>query len=50
MSPILMAVNISPIQFTNDSFIDDLKLIIAETGIDPNYLELEITESSNPKF
>ncbi|WP_053070370.1 putative bifunctional diguanylate cyclase/phosphodiesterase [Alkalihalobacillus pseudalcaliphilus] len=46
MSPILMAVNISPIQFTNDSFIDDLKLIIAETGIDPNYLELEITESS----
>ncbi|MED1561295.1 histidine kinase [Alkalihalobacillus alcalophilus ATCC 27647 = CGMCC 1.3604] len=45
--PVLMAVNISPIQFTQESFVSEVERIINETGIDPNYLELEITESSS---
>ncbi|WP_413374843.1 EAL domain-containing protein [Alkalihalobacillus sp. 1P02AB] len=44
--PVLMAVNISPLQFTQETFISDVEQIIKETGIDPNFLELEITESS----
>ncbi|WP_061949758.1 bifunctional diguanylate cyclase/phosphodiesterase [Alkalihalobacillus trypoxylicola] len=44
--PILMAVNISPLQFAQETFIDQVQNIIEETGMDPEFLELEITESS----
>lgn len=41
-----VAVNISPIHISEDSFIPRLKDIIAETAIQPQYLEIEITEMS----
>lgn len=40
-----IAVNVSPIQFKNPNFIIHLKRILEETGLPPQNLELEITES-----
>jgi diguanylate cyclase (GGDEF)-like protein/PAS domain S-box-containing protein len=40
-----MAVNISAIQFRNESFLEDVFAILKDTGLDPRFLELELTES-----
>jgi diguanylate cyclase (GGDEF)-like protein len=42
---IRMAVNVSGRQFMLKDFRETVAKILAETGMDPNYLELEITES-----
>ncbi len=42
---ITMAVNLSTRQFKDEDFVKTIIEIIEETGIDPNRLELEITES-----
>jgi EAL domain-containing protein (putative c-di-GMP-specific phosphodiesterase class I) len=39
-----MSVNISPLQFAQDNFLDILKRTIIETNINPKNLMLEITE------
>lgn len=46
---IRMAVNVSVIQYNNPKFIEIVKKVIKETGIKPEYLELEITESTAVK-
>lgn len=43
--PIPVAVNISSLQFNRDGFLDDVQQILAETGMSPELLELEVTES-----
>jgi diguanylate cyclase (GGDEF)-like protein/PAS domain S-box-containing protein len=40
-----MAVNVSAVEFRDDNFLDSLFEILRETGLDPKYLELELTES-----
>ncbi len=40
-----MAVNVSAIQFRHHDFLNMLDGILEETGLDPRFLELEITES-----
>jgi EAL domain-containing protein (putative c-di-GMP-specific phosphodiesterase class I) len=40
-----MAVNVSSVQFRNENFLEDLFAILSKTGMDPKYLELEVTES-----
>lgn len=40
-----MAVNISVCQFKQSNFIERLDHILQETGLDPEYLEVELTES-----
>jgi diguanylate cyclase (GGDEF)-like protein/PAS domain S-box-containing protein len=40
-----MAVNVSAMEFRDDNFLDNLFGILAETGLDPKNLELELTES-----
>ncbi len=40
-----VSVNISIRQFQQDDFIDMLERVLKETGIEPKYLELELTES-----
>ena len=42
---ITMAVNLSPVQFKTKKLVDSVKAILAETGINPQLLELEVTES-----
>ena len=39
-----VAVNVSPVQFRNDGFLDSVRLALAQSGLDPQRLELEITE------
>ena len=40
-----MAVNLSPRQFIDEGLLSDLGTLLQETGINPELLELEITES-----
>ena len=40
-----MSVNISPMQFDQSRFKEEIESVIRETGIRPEYLELEVTES-----
>jgi diguanylate cyclase (GGDEF)-like protein len=40
-----MTVNVSPRQVAEPTFIDELRVVLAETGVDPTALCLEITES-----
>ncbi|MFC7063813.1 putative bifunctional diguanylate cyclase/phosphodiesterase [Halobacillus seohaensis] len=41
-----VSVNVSPIQFRNEHFVTDLKQVLEETQLDPQFLELEITEGT----
>ena len=43
---IMVAVNVSPLQFRRADFVDVVERILAETGFDPQRLELELTEST----
>jgi len=40
-----MGVNISAIEFRNENFLEGVFAILKDTGLDPTYLELELTES-----
>ncbi len=44
--PLFMSVNISSKQFLRPSLIDDIKKILDETGLPPDQLKLEITETA----
>ena len=43
---IRISVNVSPVQFRSKSFQTDVALALADTGIDPACVELEVTEST----
>ena len=43
--PLTIAVNLSPRQFAEPDLVDQIRKVIAETGIQPEQLRLEITES-----
>ena len=45
LADVSMAVNLSTRQFSDADLLPDISRIITETGIDPQQLELEITES-----
>ena len=44
--PLNLSINVSVIQLENMNFIEKLKSILNDTGVDPKRLELEITESA----
>ena len=45
LPPIPVAVNISALEFRSVGFLAQLGAILAKTGLEPRYLELELTES-----
>jgi diguanylate cyclase (GGDEF)-like protein/PAS domain S-box-containing protein len=45
-----IAVNVSAVEFREDSFLDGVFRVLAETGLDPRALELELTESVLMKY
>ena len=45
LPPFRMAVNISGVQFHRGDIVTQVATILKETGLDPKYLELEVTES-----
>ncbi|WP_432403066.1 sensor domain-containing protein [Wukongibacter sp. M2B1] len=47
--PIIMAVNVSVRQLEQKSFAEDILNTLDTTGLNPSFLELEITESLNMK-
>ncbi|OJA03973.1 EAL domain-containing protein [Halomonas sp. QHL1] len=40
-----VAVNISSLQFRREGFLEEVQRVLAETGLPPEFLELEVTES-----
>jgi len=40
-----VAVNISSLEFQNEQFLEGVQAALKDTGLDPKYLELEITET-----
>ena len=40
-----ISINVSTIQLKNDNFINTVRNVLEETGLKPEYLEIEITES-----
>jgi diguanylate cyclase (GGDEF)-like protein len=46
LNPPPVAINLSPRQFSDARLIDDVDLILQETGMDAAYLQLEVTESA----
>ncbi len=42
---IRVAVNLSPVQFRNRELVETVRQVLARTGLEPERLELEITES-----
>jgi len=45
LPPTTMAVNVSAMEFRNENFSSGLLAVLRETGLDPKYLELELTET-----
>ena len=43
--PIVVSVNICAIEFRSDSFLANLVAVLSDTGLEPRYLQLELTES-----
>lgn len=43
--PVMVAVNLSAVQFRNPDLVEEVSSALAETRLDPRRLELEITES-----
>ncbi|MGO7427408.1 EAL domain-containing protein, partial [Rhizobium ruizarguesonis] len=44
--PLMIAVNLSPVQFMLPNLCERIEAILAETGLAPGRLELEITEAA----
>jgi len=45
LPPLRMAINISAAQLRHDDLADSVALTLRDTGLDPKFLEIEITES-----
>ena len=43
--PIVVSVNVSPRQFRHESLVQTVAEVLRSTGLEPRYLELELTES-----
>jgi diguanylate cyclase (GGDEF)-like protein/PAS domain S-box-containing protein len=44
--PMAVAVNISPLEFRDPHFLEHVKAVLIDHGLDARYLEIELTESS----
>jgi diguanylate cyclase (GGDEF)-like protein/PAS domain S-box-containing protein len=43
--PLSVAVNLSGLQFKQSNLVEQVRAVLAESGLEPEYLELELTES-----
>lgn len=46
LTPIIVSVNFSAIQFLHSEMIQEVARVLEETGLEPQYLEIEITETA----
>ena len=45
LPPITIAVNTSALEFRANDFLENIRTTLTDTGVEPSYLELELTES-----
>ena len=45
LGPVPVAVNISTVEFRSKHFFEGIRAILLETGLEPHFLELELTET-----
>jgi EAL domain-containing protein (putative c-di-GMP-specific phosphodiesterase class I) len=45
LPPIPIAVNVSTVEFRDKNFLEGLSAVLTKTGLEPRYLEIELTES-----
>ena len=45
LPPIVVSVNVSARQFRHDNLVETVAAVLAQTGLDGRYLEIELTES-----
>jgi EAL domain-containing protein (putative c-di-GMP-specific phosphodiesterase class I) len=45
LRPVRIAVNVSAVELRASDFVAGVRDILTETGLDPRYLELELTET-----
>ena len=45
LSPVTIAVNVSAVQFRQEGFCELIRRVLQDSGLAPQYLELELTES-----
>jgi diguanylate cyclase (GGDEF)-like protein/PAS domain S-box-containing protein len=45
LPPLCVAINISPVELRAPGFVTGVRTILKETGLEPRYLELELTET-----
>jgi len=45
LPPCVVSVNVSPQQFRRDDFMKTLSAVLQRTGLEPRYLEIELTEN-----
>jgi diguanylate cyclase (GGDEF)-like protein/PAS domain S-box-containing protein len=45
LSPMRIAINVSAVELRAKNFVEGVREILQETGLDPRYLELELTET-----
>jgi diguanylate cyclase (GGDEF)-like protein/PAS domain S-box-containing protein len=46
LTPVPVAVNISAVELRSSNFIDHVRAVLEETGLEPQYLEFELTETA----
>jgi diguanylate cyclase (GGDEF)-like protein len=46
LTDLRVSVNISALEFANDTFVDSVKQALQESKLDPQHLELEVTETT----
>jgi diguanylate cyclase (GGDEF)-like protein/PAS domain S-box-containing protein len=52
LAPLPVAINISAVELRSKYFVEGVRAVLQETGLDPRYLEFELTETAilqNPK-
>ncbi len=45
LPPLTIAVNASALEFRDEDFLDNIRATLEDTGLEPRYLQLELTES-----
>jgi len=45
MSPLTIAVNVSALEFKDKRFVENLRAVLEETGLEARFLQLELTEN-----
>jgi diguanylate cyclase (GGDEF)-like protein/PAS domain S-box-containing protein len=46
IAPIPVAINISPVELRSNDFVEGVRAVLKETGMDAQYLEFELTETA----